>query len=74
MTPACRHPTAACVVLPARAYRVWPTGSPAILCEPCAAELRSMGLSLELEDERPEWVRRAAERRLPAKELSGAGR
>jgi hypothetical protein len=67
MTPSCRHHTASCIVLPARAYRVWPTGSPAILCDPCAGELRSMGLAL---DERPEWVRRAAERRLPAKDLS----
>ena len=50
MTASCRRHTAACVVLPARTYRVWPTGSPAVLCEPCAAELRAMGM--DLRDER----------------------
>jgi hypothetical protein len=68
---ACRHHTARCVVLPARAYRIWPTGTPAILCEPCAAELRSMGLAL---DERPEWVRRRDAGLLPAWVRGGAPR
>jgi len=74
MNGPCRGHTAACLVLPARTYRVWPRGTAAVLCEHCVAELRAMGMGLELEDDRPEWVRRAADRRLPAKEMSGAGR
>ena len=70
----CVGHTSCCIVLPAKPYRRWPGNAPLSLCAPCAAELRSMGLGLEEEDGRPEWVQRAQSNRLPAKEMTGAAR
>ena len=58
----CQGHTSCCVVLPAKPYRRWPGNAPLSLCDPCAAELRSMGLGLEEEDLRPEWRRRLTAR------------
>ena len=65
----CRGATSHCIATPAKPYRRWPGNEPVTLCDPCAAELRSMGLGLELVDERPEW-----RRRLTAKDMTGAMR
>lgn len=37
---------------PVRAYVVWPSGGRPLLCRPCVAELRSMGVQVELEQRR----------------------
>jgi hypothetical protein len=67
----CRAPTSVCIGAPARTYTRWP-GKPVILCGPCATRLREMGLGLD--DERPEWVRRAEGHELPIKDLTEASR
>jgi hypothetical protein len=65
MSASCHGHTSVCIATPARAYRCWPPSVPLVLCDPCATRLREMGLGLE--DARPEWVQRAAARRLPVK-------
>lgn len=73
MTPTtCRGATSVCIATPARVYRIWPGNDPVTLCDPCADRLREMGMGLE--DARPEWIRRAADGRLPVKDYSGAAR
>lgn len=62
----CCHRTTNCIVTPARAYLVWPTGVLTMLCGPCAQTLREMGTDLR-EDTRPEW-----RRRLPERDMTGA--
>jgi hypothetical protein len=69
--PVCSSRTSGCIGEPARVYRVWPNREVAILCDPCAGWWRAMGTGLE--DDRPEWVRRASEGRLPAKVLGPMG-
>ena len=64
-SPACRGATSACIATPARAYRRWPGNESVVLCDLCAARLREMGLGLE--NDRPEWIRRAEAHRLQIK-------
>ena len=68
----CRGRTSSCVETPARAYRIWPTRENTALCNPCAARLRAMGMAIE--DDRPEWRRRAEDGLLRGKDLTGAVR
>ena len=72
MNGPCRGHTSACLVLPARAYRVWPKGTAAVLCEPCVAELRAMRMGLE--EALPEWRRRLTARDNTGAIFSGTGR
>jgi hypothetical protein len=69
----CRGATSACIATPARQYHRWPGNEVVVLCDPCAERLREMGLGLE-RHEPPEWIRRAADGRLPVKDYSGAAR
>ena len=59
----CPDRTTVCVGTPARRYFIWPTGATPVLCDPCMAELRSMGT--DVREERRESTRR---------ELAGVGR
>jgi hypothetical protein len=70
MSAICCGRTTACIETPARACRIWPTRESTVLCDPCAARLRAMGMAIE--DDRPEWRRRAEDGRLAAKDLTGA--
>jgi hypothetical protein len=66
--PSCRGATSVCIATPAQTYRRWPGNEPLVLCDPCATRLREMGMGID--DDRPEWIRRAAEGRLPIKDLT----
>jgi hypothetical protein len=66
----CTARTAICTDAPTAPFRIWPPNESVDLCCTCVEALRSMGL--DVRDARPEWVRRAADHRLVAKEMTAA--
>ena len=67
MDHGCWGATSACTGGSTRPVRIFPGIRQKHLCAACIQSLRAMGLGVE--DRRPEWVRRAEDRRLPAKVL-----